>query len=60
MTVRGRVAIAKALLLSLFIYLLKMLDTTTSSICERIQTLLNGFILGDTKRKWMVEDYIYT
>ena len=60
LTVSGRVAIAKAILLSQFVYLLTILDTTTSSICDRIQTLLNNFILGDTKRKWMSEDYIYT
>ena len=60
LTLRGRVAIAKCLLLSQFVYLLTVLDATTSSICQRIQILLNNYILGDTKRHWLGEDYMYT
>ena len=54
LTLRGRVAIAQ------FVYLLTVLDATTSSFCQRIQTLLNNNILGDTKRQWLGEEYMYT
>ena len=37
LTLSGRVAIAKSLLLSQFVYLLTVLDANTSSICQRIQ-----------------------
>ena len=39
----GRVAIAKAFLLSQCVYLLTMLNTNTSDICIKVQKLLNKF-----------------
>ena len=60
LTLNGRVAIAKSILLSQFVYLLTILDTNTTSICNQEQKLLNKYILGDTNRHRMGEDYIYT
>jgi hypothetical protein len=42
------------------VYLLTILDTNTSEICNQVQTLLNNFIQGDTERKWLSESYMYT
>ena len=56
----GRVAIAKTILFSQFVYLLTVLDTNTSAICNQVQKILNKFILADTNIHWMCEEYIYT
>ena len=47
----GRVAIAKAILLSQFVYFLQVLDVEESTISERIEKTLHNFIKGKTKRK---------
>ena len=60
LTLNGRVAIAKAILLLQFVYLLTTLNTNTTAICNQVQKLLNKYILGETNRHWMGEVYIYT
>ena len=60
LTVSGRIGITKCILLSNFVYLLTILDTNISGMCERLQTVLDAFIKGDTKRKWASANYLYT
>ena len=60
LTLNGKVAIAKEILLSPFVYLLTVIDTNTSAICNQVQKIMNKFILGETNRLWMGEEYIYT
>ena len=50
LTLNGRVAIAKAILLSQFVYLLTIMYTNTTSIYNQVQQLLNKYILGETHR----------
>ena len=60
LTVSGRVSITKCLLLSNFVYLLTILDTSSTKICEDLQTLLDDFIRGDTKKPWASANYLHS
>ena len=60
LTTTGRVAIAKAILLSQFVYFLQVLDVEESTICERIEKTLHNFIKGKTSRNWLAADLINT
>ena len=60
LTVSGRIGITKCLLLSNFVYLLTILDTNSTGICDRLQIILDDFIRGDTKRHWASANYLYT
>ena len=51
----GRIAIAKAILLSQFVYFLQILDIEKGKICKRIQKMLNDYIKGKTSRHWISE-----
>ena len=60
LTVSGRICITKCLLLSNFVYLLTILDTTSTKICEKLQTLLDDFIRGDTRKHWASANYLHS
>ena len=59
LTTFGKVSIAKALLLSQYVYCFTCIDTTDTMI-KKIQQQLDNFIRGNTKRKWLKEDLLYT
>jgi hypothetical protein len=59
LTTMGRVSIAKALLLSQYVYCFNCIDASDSMI-KKIQQQLDNFIRGNTKRKWLKEDLLYT
>ena len=59
LTTMGRVSIAKALLLIQYVYFFTCIDATDSMI-KKIQQQLDNFIRGNTRRKWMKEDLLYT
>ena len=60
LTVSGRIGITKCILLSDFVYLLTILDTNITRICDRLQKILDDFIKGDTKRQRTSTNYLYT
>ena len=60
LTTSGRVAIAKAILLSQFVYFLQILDVHGNDICERIEHLLQGYIKGKSTRNWVSSNEINT
>ena len=41
-------------------YLLTILDTSSTKICEELQTLLDGFIRGETKKHWASANYLHS
>jgi hypothetical protein len=54
------VAIAKAILLSQFVYFLQILDIHGNNICERIETLLQDYIKGKSTRNCVSSKEIST
>ena len=59
LTTLGRISIAKALILSQYVYCFTCIDATENMI-KKIQVQLNSFIRGDTKRNWISDDLLYT
>lgn len=59
LTTPGRIAVAKALLLSQYVYSFTCIDISKNMIKD-IQNQLDNFIRGETKRKWISEDLMYT
>ena len=57
LTTMGRVSIAKALLLSQYVYCFTCIDATDSMI-KKIQQQLDNFIRGNTRRKWLKKDLL--
>ena len=59
LTTLGRVSIAKALILSQYVYCFTCIDATENMV-KKIQDQLENFIRGDTKHNWISEDFLYT
>ena len=59
LTTLGRVSIAKALILSQYVYCFTCIDATENMV-KKIQEQHENFIRGDTKRNWISEDFLYT
>ena len=59
LTTLGRVSIAKALILSQYVYSFTCIYATESMV-KKIQDQLDYFIRGNTKRNWIGEDLLYT
>jgi hypothetical protein len=55
LTTTGRISIAKALLLSQYIYCFSCIDIS-ADMTKRIQEQLDNFIYGETKREWLGQD----
>ena len=60
LTTSERVAIAKAILLSQFVYFLQILDVHNNDICKRIEDLLQNYIKGKSTRNWVSAKAINT
>ena len=58
-TTLGRISIAKALLLSQYVYCFTCIDASENMI-KKIQAQLDNFIRGDTRRNWISEDLLFT
>ena len=56
LTTLGRISIAKARLLSQYVYCFTCIDTSENMI-KKIQAQLDNF---DTRRNWISEDLLYT
>ena len=59
LTTPRRLSVAKAMLLSQYVYCFTCLDISKNMI-KKIQDQLDGFIKGDTKRSWISQDLMYT
>ena len=59
LTTLGRISIAKALILSQYVYCFTCIDATENMV-KKIQEQHENFIRGDTKRNWISEDFLYT
>ena len=59
LTTLGRISIAKAVMLSQYVYCLTCIDASENMI-KKIQEQLDNFIRGDTRRNWISEDLLYT
>ena len=59
-TTSGRIAIAKAILLSQFVYFLQILNVHNNDIFKRIEDLLHKYILGKNTKKWVSAKAINT
>ena len=59
LTTLGRISIAKALLLSQYVYCFTCIDAPDTMI-KKIQEQLDKFIRGDTRRNWIGADLPYT
>ena len=53
-------AIAKAILLSQFVYFLQILDVQSNDICKKIEFLLQKYIKGKSTRNWVSAEAINT
>ena len=59
LTTSGRVSIAKALLLSQYVYCFTCIDIS-EAMTKKIQNQLDNYIRGNSKRIWIKEDLLYT
>ena len=57
LTTLGRISIAKALILSQYVYCFTCIDATENMV-KQIQEQLDSFIRGDTRRNWISEDLL--
>ena len=56
LTTSGRVAIAKAILQSKFVYFLQILDVHNNDLFKKIEDLLQSYIKGKSPRNWVSAD----